>query len=67
MTIYKIGQTIHLHSRQGMYKIVSIDYNKNIVEITCNKWRNDKPIRSTTTTDIKCLANLGFLRGLYKI
>ena len=55
MTIYKNNQKIHIHSREGIYTIVSINYNTNRVDITCNRWY-EKPIRTTTTTDIKCLA-----------
>ena len=52
---FRIGDKIHIHSRKGIYEIVSFD--ENVMEITCNKWQyNDKKSIVISRKDFKCLA-----------
>jgi hypothetical protein len=58
---YKIGDSIHLKSRDGIYKIV--DIGKNNLVITCNKWQVEKhPLHLVSRHDFHCLAG-----GLYNL
>lgn len=52
----RAGDTIHLKSRQGIYKVVSVDYYT--ISITCNKWSVDgsQPIKIISKSDFKCYA-----------
>jgi hypothetical protein len=55
LTPYRVGDRIHIHSRQGMYEIVDID--KDTITITCNKWGySDVPTHVVLKEDFKCLA-----------
>ena len=58
---YKIGDSIHLKSKDGIYKIV--DIGKNNLVITCNKWQSEKnPLHLVSKHDFHCLAG-----GLYNL
>jgi hypothetical protein len=52
----RAGDTIHLKSRQGIYRVVSVDYYT--ISITCNKWSVDgsEPIKIISKSDFKCYA-----------
>lgn len=55
LTVYRIGDKIHIHSRRGIYTIVGIcdDY----ITITCNKWQYDKnPTRRIHKSEFCALA-----------
>jgi hypothetical protein len=52
---YRIGDKIHIHSRQGIYEIVGID--GDYIKITCRMWQYDaNPIHIIHANDFKCLA-----------
>lgn len=52
---YRVGDRIHIHSRQGMYEVVS--FNESTITITCNKWMHtDNPFHTVLKNDFKCLA-----------
>lgn len=56
----RIGDKIHIHSRNGIYEVLSID--NDTITITCKKWQyDDKKTMIISKTDFKCLAG-----GLYK-
>lgn len=51
----KPGDKIHLHSKNGIYEVVSVDYY--FISITCKKWLyTDKPVQHIKKSDFKCLA-----------
>lgn len=51
----RVGDRIHIHSRQGIYTIHEI-HDKSLV-ITCNKWRHTKhKYVEVDFKDFKCLA-----------
>ena len=51
----KPGDKIHIHSKNGIYEVVSIDYY--FISITCKKWLyTDKPVQHIKKSDFKCLA-----------
>lgn len=51
----RIGDRIHIHSRRGIYTVVSIDADS--IYITCNKWKYDaNPVHRIPKTDFRCLA-----------
>lgn len=51
----KPGDKIHIHSKNGIYEVVSIDHY--FISITCKKWLyTDKPIQHILKADFKCLA-----------
>jgi hypothetical protein len=53
----KIGDKIHIKSRQGIYTFVKKDKWKGLIYITSNKWGYDEnPIKTTLYNDFKCLA-----------
>ena len=52
---YRIGDKIHIHSRQGIYELVGID--GDYIKITCRMWQYDaNPIHIIHANDFKCLA-----------
>lgn len=59
----EVGHKVHLFSKNGIYKIISISMNKATMQISCNKWveehlrgeRRDS-IVTISVDDIKCLA-----------
>jgi hypothetical protein len=52
---YRIGDKIHIYSRQGIYEIVGID--GDYIKITCRMWQYDaNPIHIIHANDFKCLA-----------
>ena len=52
----RAGDNIHLKSRQGIYRVVSVDYYT--ISITCNKWSVDgsQPVKIISKSDFKCYA-----------
>lgn len=52
----RAGDNIHLKSRQGIYKVVSVDYYT--ILITCNKWSIDgnQVNKIISKSDFKCYA-----------
>lgn len=52
----RAGDNIHIKSRQGIYRVVSVDYYT--ISITCNKWSVDgsQPIKIISKADFKCYA-----------
>ena len=52
----RTGDNIHLKSRQGIYRVVSVDYYT--ISITCNKWSVDgsQPVKIISKSDFKCYA-----------
>lgn len=54
--LYRTGDKIHIHSRRGVYELVSIN-NDNTISITCGKWRYDSnPIHRIPASDFSALA-----------
>lgn len=52
---YRVGDKIHIHSRRGIYEIVSILEDRLV--ITCKKWSyEDNPFHTIDHSDFKCLA-----------
>jgi len=55
--VYNLGKgdKIHIHSRRGVYQVVSI--NTETITITCNKWQYDvQKTRTIKWSDYQCLA-----------
>ena len=51
----RAGDNIHIKSRQGIYRVVSVDYYT--ITITCNKWSHlDEPNKIISKSDFKCYA-----------
>lgn len=51
----KPGDKIHIHSKNGIYEVVSTDHY--FISITCKKWLyTDKPVQHIFKKDFKCLA-----------
>lgn len=56
-SVYRLkpGDKIHIHSKNGIYEVVSIDHY--FISITCKKWMyTDKPVQHIKKSDFKCLA-----------
>lgn len=53
--LFKIGDKIHIHSRRGIYEVISIE--EHTIGITCNKWQYETQKSITISKkDFKCLA-----------
>lgn len=56
--VYRAGDSIHINSRRGIYRIV--DIVDDCLIITCNKWSRDPdPNHIVKKSDFKCLAGGG--------
>lgn len=54
-SLFGIGDKIHIHSRRGVYEVVSL--NSDSIVITCKKWQyTDTPFRIVQRSDFQCLA-----------
>ena len=59
----KVGDKIHIKSRDGLYTFLKKDFRYGEIHITCNRWQyEENPIRVTSFDDFKCLAG-----GLWRI
>ena len=53
----RIGDKIHIKSRDGLYTFLKKDFITGEIHITCKRWKyEDSPIRVTSFDDFKCLA-----------
>ena len=52
---YRVGDSIHIHSRRGIYKLIEIRQDSLI--ITCKKWQyEENPLHEIPKNDFQCLA-----------
>jgi hypothetical protein len=58
LKLFGKGDKIHLHSRNGIYEVVS--YNDHTIIVTCKKWQNEPNrcdhTRTVPSCDFKCVA-----------
>lgn len=57
LSVYRVGDKIHIHSRNGTYEL--IDIRENSLIISCKRWRAIEDVKNfheIPLSDFKCLA-----------